>query len=165
MFRFALLAIALISSPADAQCQLCGSTPAGAGAKLAPLRIEVTTTLDLGRAAQTHGNGAGAITLDASGQRRVTGSLVDLGGTSLTGTVRLVGEPFAQVLITLPQRVTLYAADGRSADVTDIRTDKATLAALDALGALTLSFGGKVSVNGGDSGDFRGLIPITADYR
>ena len=165
MFRFALIFLVTIPVVARAQCQLCASATLAKSAKVVPLRIDVATTLDLGRAAQTRVNGAGAITLDSRGQRRVTGSLADLGGMVLAGTIRLQGEPFAPVLISLPQRVTLFAPDGSSADVTDIRTDNAGIAVLDGQGFLTLTFGGKVSVNNGNSGDFRGQIPVTADYR
>ena len=165
MFRFGFIFLAVQPVVAQAQCQLCASAAVPQLARSIPLRIDVTTTLDLGRAAQTRVNGAGAIALDAGGQRRVTGSLADLGGLVLTGTVRLQGEPFAPVLIALPQRVTLFAPDGSSADVTDIRTDNPAVAMLNAQGMLTVNFGGRISVNGGISGDFRGQISITADYR
>ena len=165
MFRFACLLMTIDPALAAAQCQLCAPATPSALPNLVPLRIDITTTLDLGRAAQTQISGSGAIALDAGGQRRVTGSLADLGGFALTGTVQLSGQPFAPVLISLPQRVTLYAPDGSSAEVTDIRASGATSTALDALGALTLTFGGMLNVSNGVAGDFRGQIPITAEYR
>jgi Domain of unknown function (DUF4402) len=95
----------------------------------------------------------------------VTGGLADLGGFSLKGTVRLSGDPFAPVVITLPVRIPLTAPDGSTANVVDIRTNLPSGTTLDAQGTLTFAFGGRLVVTAGQAGDFRGRIAIVADYR
>lgn len=167
MWRFWFLCAAVIATPLHAQCRLCppisGAAPAAA---LLPLRVEIDASLDLGRAAQTRPQGAGTIEMDAiSGARRVTGTLADLGGMALKGVVRLTGTPFAPVAISLPARVRLVSPDGSTADVVNLRTDVGANATLDAAGRLNVAFGGRLVVTGGVAGDFRGRIPVTADYR
>jgi Domain of unknown function (DUF4402) len=158
---------ATAAAPAHAQCRLCApGADAPAAAAALPLDISVDAMLDLGRAAQTVRNGAGAINIDArSGARTVSGTLADLGGMSMKGTVRLSGSPFAPVTVSLPNRIQLNAPDGSTADVVEIRTDIGTNAVLDAQGKLSVNFGGRLIVTGGASGDFRARIPVTADYR
>jgi Domain of unknown function (DUF4402) len=167
MNRTLILFALMTAAPVHAQCRLCApgpdAQPAAAGL---PLNISVDAMLDLGRAAQTVRNGAGTINLDArSGARTVSGTLADLGGMSMKGTVRLSGSPFAPVTISLPNRIQLTAPDGSTADVTEIRSDIGSNAVLDAQGRLNVNFGGRLIVTGGASGDFRGRIPVTADYR
>lgn len=167
MDRLFFLAALLFSMPAQAQCRLC----APESSKLpvvpaSPLRIEVEAALDLGRAAHVRAGGGGAIVLDpTTGERRVTGGLADLGGFSLKGTVRLQGAPFAAVSVSMPNRIALTATDGSTADVIDIRTNLAPSARLDAQGQLSFAFGGRLVVTAGQAGDFRGRIPVVADYR
>jgi hypothetical protein len=167
MNRVLILFVLMAVGPAQAQCRLCapGSDTQSAAAAL-PLNISVDATLDLGRAAQTVRNGAGTINLDArSGARTVAGTLADLGGMAMKGTVRLSGAPFAPVTVSLPSRIQLIAPDGSTADITEIRTDIGANAVLDAQGRLSVNFGGRLIVTGGAAGDFRGRIPVTADYR
>ena len=167
MLRSFFLLIAATATPVSAQCRLC-APGAGADAKApaVPLRIDIDAALDLGRAAQTRIGGGGSITIDPqTGARRVSGTLADLGGFSLKGTVRLSGDPFAPVAVTLPVRIPLQAPDGSTADVVDIRTDLPPGAVLDAQGSLTFGFGGRLIVTAGQAGDFRGRIAIVADYR
>ena len=162
----ALVALAF-ASPAFAQCQLCAPGSTGLAKERAiPLSIDVEAALDLGRAAQTRPSGGGTISLDAqTGTRRVTGTLADLGGFALKGMVRLNGEPFAPVFVTVPSNIPLSAPDGSTADVVDIRTDLPAGATLDAQGKLSFRFGGRLIVTAGQAGDFRGRIAIVADYR
>jgi Domain of unknown function (DUF4402) len=163
LILFALIAVA----PAHGQCRLCApASDAKPVSAAVPLNISVDATLDLGRAAQTVRNGAGTINLDArSGARTVSGTLADLGGMSMKGTVRLSGTPFAPVTVSLPNKIQLIAPDGSTADVVEIRTDIGSNAVLDVQGRLSVSFGGRLIVTGGAAGDFRGRIPVTADYR
>lgn len=164
---FTPLMLMALPSAAPAQCLLCAAKPGNQPtAPSVPLTISVETTLDLGRAAHLTRNGAGTITLDPqTGARTVSGQLADLGGLSLKGTVRLTGAPFAAVVISLPSKVQLTAPDGSTADIMNISADTPANATLDAQGRLTVSFGGRLLVNGGAAGDFRGGIPVTADYR
>jgi Domain of unknown function (DUF4402) len=167
MNRLLFFLLVAVSSTAQADCRLCApdarKLPAAASV---PLRIEVEAALDLGRAAQVRAGGGGTISLDPkTGERRVSGGLADLGGFSLKGTVRLTGEPFAPVSVSMPTRIPLTAPDGSSADVVEIRTDLSPNAALDAQGNLSFAFGGRLIVTAGQAGDFRGRITVVADYR
>jgi tripartite-type tricarboxylate transporter receptor subunit TctC len=169
MDRLVLVAFGALAfaSPAFGQCQLCApGSGAPAVARAIPLSISVEAALDLGRAAQTRPGGGGTISLDAqTGARRVTGSLADLGGFALKGMVRLSGEPFAPVSVSVPSRISLTSPDGSTADVVEIQTDLPAGATLDAQGKLSFRFGGRLIVTAGQAGDFRGRIPIVADYR
>ena len=93
MRAFILLLLAAAPASAQTPCRLCaphGDTVEAAPER--PLTIEVEAGIDFSRVAVA-GHG-GAIEVDpASGARRVSGGLVDLGGLSLTGSVRLSGEP------------------------------------------------------------------------
>ena len=164
---FLLLLTLLVAAPVTAQCRLCAPSPVDAPkAPLVPLRIEVEAALDLGRAAQIRLGGGGKISLDPqTGIRKVSGALADLGGFSFKGTVRLSGDPFAPVAVTMPSQIPLTAPDGSRADVVDIRSDLSPNATLDAQGKLTFGFGGVLIVTAGQSGDFRGRIAVVADYR
>ncbi|MDB5702524.1 MAG: hypothetical protein JWL66_2723 [Sphingomonadales bacterium] len=167
MFRRAILLFALaLPAQAGAQCRLCGpSTVAEGAVPTHALTIEIETSLDFSRAAQK-GNASGNIAVDEkSGARSVSGGLVDLGGMALKGTVRLTGEPFRHVRVSLPSIVRLDSPDGGGADVVDLRTDLSPDPALDANGSLKFSFGGRLVVTGRASGDLRGRIPIVADYQ
>ncbi len=168
MKSFLFLLLAIFAEPAvQAQCRLCAPGPGEVPrAPAVPLRIDVEAALDLGRAAQIRMGGGGKISIDPqTGARKVSGALADLGGFSFKGTVRLSGEAFAPVAVSVPLRIPLTAPDGSTAEVVDIRTDLSPNATLDAQGKLTFGFGGVLIVTGGQSGDFRGRIAVVADYR
>lgn len=155
---------------AAAQCRLCAAKPvtaSSAGSNAAtetPLNIQITANLDFSRLALLSRAG-GEVELDPqSGQRRITGGLTDLGGLSLHGEGRLTGEPGRLVRVQLPERITLSAPNGSTADLIKLDTDLPAQARLDRDGRLTFSFGGKLRVTGNASGQFRGRIAITADY-
>jgi hypothetical protein len=158
----------LVAVPVFAQappCLLCAAMPETAkdSKPRRALQIDIETALDFSRIAQT-GNG-GEVGVDpATGVRRVVGGLWDLGGMALRGTVILRGEPYAPVLISLPDRVTLRSSNGGTADVIDLRTDIAGMPVLNGNGELRFSFGGKLIVKGQISGTLRGSIPVSADY-
>lgn len=160
----AALPLLLLASASHGQCRLCSPSEATQTSESArPLNIDIEASLDLGRAA---GNGrGGTITVDErTGQRTVAG-LADLGGMAIKGTVRLTGQPFRHVRVSLPTSVRLVAPDGSSAEAIDLRTNLSPDPALDANGELRFHFGGRLVVSGGNSGEFRGRIPITADYQ
>lgn len=151
---------------AQVACRLCapGTDAAAEAAPETPLRIDVETALDFSRVAQQ--GGGGDVAVDArSGDRRVAGGLVDLGGMALRGTVRLIGQPGRMVRIDLPNRVQLRSSTGFVADIYGIETDLPPNPTLGSDGTLSFAFGGKLSVKGEESGVFRGSIPITADYQ
>jgi hypothetical protein len=162
--RLTLIAVLLGTSPVAAQCRLCAADAPRETIVTAarPLAIAVEAALDLGRAAML--GGGGTIAIDArSGARQVDG-LRDLGGMGLTGRVRVTGEPFRQLRITLPPSIRLVAPSGMVAEAVDLRTDLGPVPSLDARGELSFTFGGRLVVAPGAAGDFRGRIPITADY-
>jgi hypothetical protein len=165
-YRVLLALAALLPLQAEAQCRLCAPAPAtDLPAPSRALTIDIQTSLDFSRAAQ-RGNGAGDISVDErSGARSVTGGLIDLGGMALKGSVRLTGEPFRHVRVSLPTSIRLSAPDGGGADVVELRTDLSPDPALDATGALDFSFGGRLVVTGHATGDLRGRIAIVADYQ
>jgi hypothetical protein len=160
---FSMLVLAALPGSGDAQCRLCAAPDAQVKTATRPLNIDIETSLDLGRAADT-GRG-GSIALDErTGARQVAG-LADLGGFAIKGRVRLTGEPFRHVRVSLPAGIRLISPDGSTADAVDLRTDLPPDPMLDANGTLSFAFGGRLVVQGYASGDFRGRIPIVADYQ
>ncbi len=157
-------------SSVAAQCQLCAnstvSKPDSEGAKKSekPLRIEIITNLDFSRLALL-GRAGGEVSIDPlSGQRRMNGGITDLGGLSLHGEGRLEGEPGRLVRVVLPDRITLSAANGSTAELVKLDTNLPAQARLDRDGRLNFSFGGRLKVNGNAGGQYRGRIAITAEY-
>lgn len=163
IIAFGLLAAAGAAS-AQTPCRLCAPEavqPAGAPDR--PLTIEVEAGIDFSRLAVA--SGGGSVDVDpADGSRRVSGGLIDLGGLTLTGAVKLTGEPGRPVRVSLPQRVMLTTPEGGSAELRDIRTDLPAAARLGPDGRLSFAFGGRLEVSGSVSGQLRGRIPIVADY-
>jgi len=154
----------IAATPLSAQCRLCGPQAGATRVQDArPLTIEIETALDFSRAA---GAGAGgSISIDErTGTRRVAG-LTDLGGLAIKGSVRLTGEPFRHVRVSLPSTIRLVSPEGSSAEAVDLRTDLSPDPMLDASGELRFTFGGRLVVSGSAAGDFRGRIPIVADYQ
>lgn len=169
MIRISLLGGLLLcaSVPLGAEsCRLCAPEPdrlSEGGRPRVPLHIEIETALDLGRVAQ--GAGGGAVELDArTGTRRVDGGLADLGGMALTGTATVTGTPFARVRIDLPARVRLQSTSGDIAEVVQMQSNLPAAPTLNETGQLRFTFGGKMVLKGGESGTFRGSVPIGAEY-
>lgn len=153
-----------------AQCRLCTAAPGGStGNQTAekpekPLQIQITTNLDFSRLALLDRSG-GEIHLDPqSRERRVSGSLRDLGGLSLHGEGRLTGEPGRLVKVQMPERIILSAPNGSTAELVRLDTNLSAQPRLDRDGHLKFLFGGRLRVNGNVSGQFRGRIAITAEY-
>ncbi len=156
----------LAAPPVAAQCQLCTTPPLPVPSQPPrPLTIEIDASLDFSTAAHRD-SGQGSIEVDpATGQRRVTGGLVGLSGMALRGTVRITGQPFRQVRISLPTKVVMQSTLGATADITGIVADIGSIPVIGANGTLTFSFGGKMTVRGGAAGEFYGRIPISVDYQ
>ncbi len=162
---FGLLLAAPVSAAAES-CRLCAPQAerlSQGGRPSVPLRIEIETALDLGRVAQ--GAGGGAVELDPkTGTRRVAGALADLGGMALTGKATVTGTPFARIRIDLPVRVRLQSSSGDIAEVVQMQSDLPPAPTLNEDGLLRFTFGGKMLLKGGESGTFRGSVPISAEY-
>jgi Domain of unknown function (DUF4402) len=172
MFRFLCLGFLLLAvapnAPAIARdCQLCRPKDDKAANIVArrALRIEIDSILDFSSVAiRTPGNGA--VEIDSrSGARRVSGGLLGLGGPALRGIARVTGEPFARVHVRLPDSLELRAASGAIAKISQIETTLSPDPMIGANGELTFSFGGRMTVNGGEAGEFQGRFPISAEYQ
>lgn len=175
--RFLRLLLAVlpvaVSGPAAGQtatCRLCDSPAANSPAAALPtpvrrpLTIEVTSSLDFGRLALADRSG-GEVELSPDGSAaRPSGALVDLGGLRLTVTVLLTGEPGRSVRIDWPDRIALRSGEEGEVALTDIRSDSPRVVRLDRAGEARFRLGGRLQVPGNASGDFRGRIPIAAEY-
>lgn len=161
---------ALMPAPLSAQCRLCAAPAEPSSSRTVsqnaekPLHIEITASLDFSRLALLNRSG-GEVSIDPlSGQRRVSGAVTDLGGMSLNGEGLLEGEPGRYVRVHLPERITLSAPNGSTAEVVKLNTNLPAQAKLDREGRLNFTFGGKLRVKGNAGGQYRGRIAITADY-
>ena len=129
-----------------------------------PLRMEIRTQLDFSRAT-TGGNGSGGISIDpTSGDRRVMGDIIDLGGSALVGSAALTGAPGRTVKVDIPLTIRMTSAAGGDIEITNLRTNLPPQPKLDAFGRLEFTFGGDLVIKGSVAGTFRGRIPITAEY-
>lgn len=156
-------------APAAAQCLLCdGGKPAStaegtATADDAPLRIEIAAHLDFSRIAT--GSGGGSVTIDPqTGARRLSGNLLDLGGMALSGEAIITGTPGRGVRLVVPGEILLEGDQGRSARVVDLATDLGPAPRIGSDGRLRFRFGGRLQVASDDDGNYRGRIPISAEY-
>jgi Domain of unknown function (DUF4402) len=150
-----------------ANCQLClpkedkaqNSSPRRA------LRIEVDSILDFSSIA-IRAQGSGAVEIDSnSGARRVSGGVIGLGGPALRGTARVTGEPFARIQVRFPTMLELRSISGATARISQIETTLSADPVISANGDLTFSFGGRMTVNGDEAGEFQGRFPISVEYQ
>ncbi len=166
---FSLIISAAFASPAAAEtsCLLC-ARPADAAKPdkvKRPLRVDIDTSLDFSLAAHTN-VGSGAIEIDPqTGDRRVIGGLVALGGSSMRGVVMVEGEPFARLTVTMPRSIKLNSTRGDKAEVVDIKTSFVSDPMIGADGRLSFSFGGRLVVENGATGSFHGRIHINVEYQ
>jgi hypothetical protein len=129
-----------------------------------PLSIQIESGIQFGRMA-LRSTDTGAAQLDPqTGQTRVDGNMIDLGGATYQGRARITGEPLRPVRIELPATVLLRSSDGGEARLSDFVTDLPAVAMLDANGVLEFAFGARLTSQGARGGDFRGRIRITVDY-
>jgi len=169
--RTALVSLAIaaaaagLAAPAEAQCRLCDTPtttreePEAAG----EVKLEVETSLDFDRLILAS-NGEGTATLRPDGSTTTGGSVADMSPRAVVGTVTLRGEPGRAVRIDLPSRIQLYSLSGGSISFDDVTSDLPSLPRLDAAGRLTFRFGGRLRISGDAEGDYRGDLPITAEY-
>jgi hypothetical protein len=96
----------------------------------------------------------GAARIDPeTGENRVDGNMIDLGGASFQGRARVTGEPLRPVRIELPATVLLRSRRGRSR-LSEFVTDLPPVAMLDANGVLEFAFGARLTSQGARGGDF-----------
>lgn len=161
------LAFLMLPARAAAQCQLC-APPAQASASKPqkPITIAFETTIDLARIGLVAKNQGGTARIDpATGQRILTGSLLDLGGVPVIGTVTIRGEPNSQLNVTLPASVQLFNSSGAGYPLVNFTTTLKNNPKLGVDGTLRFSIGATLQISGAATGVFRGSIPITVDYR
>jgi hypothetical protein len=150
---------------AMAQCRLCegGSPTTGQLEAAMPILVEVESSLSFDRLILM-GIGDGTAILRPDGTRLVSGSLGDFSGSALVGTAVVRGEPGRAIRIELPKIIELHSLSGSQLMIDEISTDLPAAPRLDSNGRLSFRFGGRLRVNGEADGDYRGDLPITADY-
>lgn len=159
--------MAALTAPrtAAAQCRLCGEsqTSRAEDSEQGEVRIDVETTLNFDRLILA-GSGGGSAQLRPDGSASTTGAVTDLSPRAMVGTVVLHGQPGRGIRIDLPRRIVLHSLNGGEVTFDDVVSDLPTLPRLDSMGNLTFRIGGRLTVTGDADGEYRGDLPITADY-
>lgn len=163
------LCLPLLLAPLQggAQCRLCsaGEQAGASGRDTASVPLTVTIEADIRFSRLALNGRSGEARLDEnSGITQTDGGLINLGGLSLTGSARVTGEPGRAVRVDLPQMVRMVNQTGDAAELVNLRTNLAAQPRLDLDGKLTFSFSGTLRVRGSNGGNYRGRIPITAEY-
>lgn len=160
-----LLATAAISPPATAQCRLCDAPTTGRAEEpgKGEVRLEVETSLDFDRLILL-GQGDGSAVLRPDGSTASAGAVAGISPRAMVGTVTVRGEPGRAFRIDLPKRIVLRSLSGGEVTFDDVASDLPSMPRLDSAGKLTFRFGGRLRVSGDAEGDYRGDLPITAEY-
>lgn len=160
----ALVSIAA-AQPAGAQCRLCDSptTVREAEGGKGEVHLDVQTSLNFDRLILI-GAGEGTAVLRPDGSSSSTGTILDVSPRAMVGTVTVHGEPGRTIRIDLPQRIVLHSLSGGEVTFDDVASDLPSLPKLDSAGNLTFRFGGRLRIIGDAEGDYRGDLPITAEY-
>ena len=172
LVRLASLGVGLFAAgfivaggPAQAQCRLCSTprTTANSDASASSVALEVEAGLDFDKLIVL-GPSGGSATLRPDGSRQTSGSIEAIGARAMVGEAHVRGEPGRAIRIDLPRRIELFSISGSQIVIDEIETDLPALPRLDSAGVLSFRFGGRLQVNGEQEGDFRGDLPITAEY-
>jgi hypothetical protein len=171
--RIALLSLLLAPAipgfaawaPASAQCRLCDSpsTSRNDDSGKGEVSLEVETSLSFDRLILS-GQGDGSAVLRPDGSRTSAGTVADISPRAMVGTVTVRGEAGRAIHVDLPRRIVLHSLSGGEITFDDISSDLPSVPHLDSAGNLTFRFGGRLRVNGDAEGDYRGDLPITAEY-
>jgi hypothetical protein len=166
--RNALLSLVLAAAfplPAAAQCRLCDAptTSRAEDTGKGEVRLEVETSLNFDRLILL-GPGNGSAVLRPDGSSLSAGTVAEISPRAMVGTVTVHGEAGRTIRIDLPQRIVLHSLSGGEVTFDDVASDLPSLPRLDASGNLTFRFGGRLRVSGDAEGDYRGDLPITAEY-
>jgi hypothetical protein len=164
---FALLLCAARGADArdDAPCPTCDAPRilGQASETEQELRIEIRTQLDFSRA--TVNRRGGKIRVNPqNGSRAVDGGVVDLGGMPLAGNAIIRGAPGRLVRVDMPPTVRMSNTRGGTLTIRNLRTNLPPTPRLDSAGQLEFAFGGDLELSGDAFGNYRGRIPITAEY-
>jgi hypothetical protein len=128
-----------------------------------PISLQVEAALDFDQLILL-GVGEGSAELRPDGSRQVSGMIGGMSNRAMVGSATVRGEPGRTVRIDLPRHIELYSLSGGRVSVDDIVSDLPTAPKLDSTGTLMFRFGGKIRVSGDAEGDYRGDMPITAEY-
>jgi hypothetical protein len=166
MLFAAMAATAATQWPANAQCRLCDKPSTSRDEAKAEDRaqLEVETSLNFDRLI-LFGEGGGSAVIRPDGSRAAQGSIADIGPRAIVGTAVIHGEPGRIVRVELPQRIELYSLGGGQISFDQVTSDLPSVPRLDASGNLTFRFGGRVTIAGDAEGEYRGDLPITAEYQ
>jgi hypothetical protein len=126
--------------------------------------VEIETSLNFDRLVVLGGS-VGIAEIRPDGSRSAQGSIEGLGPRAMVGTATLHGEPGRSVRVDLPSRIQLYSLSGGQIAFDEVTSDLPPLPRLDSTGKLTFRFGGRVHVTSDADGDYRGELPITAEYQ
>ena len=166
--RIALLSLLVAAAfplPASAQCRLCDTptTSRDEQSGKGEVRLEVETSLSFDRLILS-GQGEGSAVLRPDGSSVIAGAVAEMSPRAMVGTVTVHGEPGRAIRIDLPQRIVLHSLSGGEVTFDDVASDLPSMPHLDPAGNLTFRFGGRLRVSGDAEGDYRGELPITAEY-
>jgi len=160
-----LVAAAAFPLPASAQCRLCDTptTSRDEQSGKGDVRLEIETSLNFDRLILS-GEGGGSAMLRPDGSSTIAGAVADMSPRAMVGTVTVRGEPGRAIRIDLPRRIVLHSLSGGEVTFDDVVSDLPSVPRLDPAGNLTFRFGGRLRVSGDAEGDYRGDLPITAEY-
>ena len=160
-----LLAALLCAAPASAQCRLCGSptTVREAEDRKNQVQLEVESSIAFDRLV-LFGSGEGTAVLRPDGSSSGTGAIADLSPRAMVGSATVRGEPGRTIRIELPHRIVLHSLSGGEIIFDDVASDLPSIPRLDSAGNLTFRFGGRLRITGDADGQYRGELPITAEY-
>ena len=166
--RNALLSLVLAAAfpvPAAAQCRLCDAPTTSRVEETGKgdVRLEVETSLNFDRLILL-GQGEGSAVLRPDGSTASGGTVAEISPRAMVGTVNVHGEAGRTIRIDLPRRIVLHSLSGGEVTFDDVTSDLSAMPRLDAGGNLTFRFGGRLRVSGDAEGDYRGDLPITAEY-
>lgn len=152
-------------TPAGAQCRLCDAptTIRRGDSTKDEVRLEIETSLNFDRLILV-GQGEGSAVLRPDGSTSSGGTMAEISPRAMVGTVTVRGEPGRALRIDLPRRIVLHSLSGGEVTFDDVSSDLPTMPRLDSAGSLTFRFGGRLRVSGDAEGDYRGDLPITAEY-
>lgn len=153
------------ATPAAAQCRLCDDPelivdPVDTVQERVELSVETVLDFD-----QLVVLGDGSATLGPSGSRLTEGGIAALSARAMVGEVVIRGEAGRHITISLPRRIELYNVEGGRIRLESIEHDLPSNPELDGSGELRFRFGGRLEISGAAEGDYRGDIPIVAEYR
>ena len=152
-------------SVAPAQCRLCSTPTTSRDDSQINDRIalDVQTSLNFDQLV-VDGQGPGSATIRPDGSTHNAGAVTDVSPRAMVGTVVLHGQPGRPIRVEMPSRIVLHSVGGGEISFDDVVSDLPSLPKLDDSGSLTFRFGGRLHVSGDAEGQYRGDLPITAEY-